>query len=97
VEISLEKLILNFLEASKQCLYHLDDIQSTAQLHYFAMLTLTQSLRSRILLGSINNKLGGMWKELAVAYIEVGNISAFVVSRNELCIKLIRGKLKRPR
>jgi hypothetical protein len=35
-----------------------------------------------------------MWKELEVAYTEVGNIPAFVVARNELCIKLIRRKLK---
>jgi hypothetical protein len=38
----------------------------------------------------INNKLGGMWKELAVAYIDLGNIAAFVIARNDLCIKLER-------
>jgi hypothetical protein len=36
-----------------------------------------------------------MWKELVVAYNEVGNIAAFVSERNDLCIKLIIGKLKR--
>jgi hypothetical protein len=50
-----------------------------------------------MLLGLINNKLGGMWTELAVAYNEVGNILAIVVARNKLCIKLIRRKLKWPR
>jgi len=36
-----------------------------------------------------------MWKELAVAYTGVGNIAALVIARNDLCIKLIRRKLKR--
>jgi hypothetical protein len=97
VEISLEKLTLNGLMTSNQCLYHFDDVQSRAQLPYLAMLILAQSLRCQILLGLINNQLGGMWKELAVAYTEVDNITAFVVARNELCIKLITGKLKWPR
>lgn len=97
MEFSLEKPMRNVLVTSKQCLYHFDDVQSTAHFPYLAMLTLAQSLRCRILLGLINNKLGGMCKQLVVAYTEVGNIPAFVVARNERCIKLIRGKLKRPR
>jgi len=32
-----------------------------------------------------------------VACFEAGNIGAFVVARNELCIKPTTGKLKRPR
>ena len=66
MESSLEKLTLNVLVTLKKCLYLFDDVQSTAQLPYMAMLTLAQSLRCRILLGLINNKLGGTWKELAV-------------------------------
>jgi hypothetical protein len=83
--------MLNVFMTSNQCLSHFDDVQSTAQLPYLTMLALSQSLRCRIILGLIKNELAGMWKELAVAY------PAFVVARNELCIKLIRGKLKRQR
>ena len=99
MEISLQKTMLPVFMTSNQCLYHFDNVHSRACLpsthgfmFYLKMLSLNHSLQCRMLLGLINNKLGGMWTELAVAYIEVGNILAIVVARNELCIKLIRRK-----